>query len=106
MTALFVASLNDTIDLSEKRLTALENRIPPTIWLMLLLIALLTCLMSGYGQRRRFWLIAVVSPLMIVIVMGLIPDLDSPRSGFLRVDLRSLDRLAQDLANDAPASPK
>jgi hypothetical protein len=51
MTALFVASLNDTIDLSEKRLTALENRIPPTIWLMLLLIALLTCLMSGYGQR-------------------------------------------------------
>jgi hypothetical protein len=30
------------IDLSEKRLTALENRIPPTIWLMLLLIAFLT----------------------------------------------------------------
>jgi hypothetical protein len=106
MTALFVASLNDTIDLSEKRLTALENRIPPTIWLMLLLIALLTCLISGYGQRRRFWLIAVVSPLMIAIVMGLIADLDSPRSGFLRVDLRSLDRLAQDLAKDAPASPK
>ena len=83
MTALLVASLNDTIDLSEKRLTALENRIPPTIWL-----------------------IAVVSPLMIAIVMGLIADLDSPRSGFLRVDRRSLDRLAQDLAKDAPASPK
>jgi hypothetical protein len=106
MTALFVASLNDTIDLSEKRLTALENRIPLTIWLTFMFIALLTCLMSGYGQRRRFWLIAVVSPLMIAIVMGLIADLDSPRSGFLRVDLRSLDRLAQDLAKDAPASPK
>ena len=83
MTALLVASLNDTIDLSEKRLTAPENRIPPTIWL-----------------------IAVVSPLMIAIVMGLIADLDSPRSGFLRADRRSLDRLAQDLAKDAPASPK
>jgi hypothetical protein len=43
---------------------------------------------------------------MIAIVMGLIADLDSPRSGFLRVDLRSLDRLAQDLAKDAPAPPK
>ena len=103
VTALFVASLNDTIDLSEKRFTALENRIPPSVWLMLLLIALLTCLAPGYGQRRRFWLIAVVSPLMIAIVMGLIADLDSPRSGFLRIDLRSLDRLSQDLAKEAQA---
>jgi hypothetical protein len=97
VTALFVASLNDTIDLSEKRLTALENRIPPTIWLMLLLISLLTCLTFGYGQRRRFWLVAIVSPLMIAIVMGLIADLDSPRSGFLRVDLRSMERLSETL---------
>jgi hypothetical protein len=104
-TALFAASLNETIDLGEKRLTALENRIPPTIWLMLLLIAGLTCLTSGYGQRRRFWLIALVSPLMIAIVMGLIADLDSPRSGFLRVDLSSLDRLAQDLQNEQRQPP-
>jgi len=51
ITALFVASVNDTIDLSEKRLTALENRVPRTIWLMLLLIALLTCLILA--DRRR-----------------------------------------------------
>jgi hypothetical protein len=97
ITALFVSSLNEVIDLSEKRLTALENRIPPTIWLMLLLIALLTCFTFGYWQRKRFWLVAVITPLMIAIVMGLIADLDSPRSGFLRVDLRSLERVEQDL---------
>jgi len=97
ITGLFVSSLNEMIDLSEKRLTALENRIPPTIWLMLLLIAFLTCFTFGYWQRRRFWLVAVVIPLMIAIVMGLIADLDSPRSGFLRVDLRSLERVEQDL---------
>jgi hypothetical protein len=34
---------------------------------------------------------------MIAIVMGLIADLDSPRSGLLRVDLRSLERVEQDL---------
>jgi hypothetical protein len=106
ISALFIASLNETIDLSEKRLAALENRIPPTIWLMLTLIAVLTCLVSGYGQRRRFWLIAIIFPLMIAIVMGLIADLDSPRSGFLRVDVRSLERLSRDLAADVSASPK
>jgi len=95
------------IDLSEKRLTALENRIPHTIWLMLLLIASLTCFTFGYGQRRRFWLVAIVTPLMITIVMGLIADLDSPRSGFLRVDQRSLERLEQeqDLHKDTPIVP-
>ncbi len=93
------------IDLSEKRLTALENRIPHTIWLMLLLIASLTCFTFGYGQRRRFWLVAIVTPLMITIVMGLIADLDSPRSGFLRVDVRSLERLEQDLPKGTPIVP-
>src|ERR1051326_7291191 len=63
------------------------------------LIAVLTSLTFGYGQRRRFWLIAIISPLMIAIVMGLIADLDSPRCGFLRVNLGSLERLEQDLHN-------
>jgi hypothetical protein len=72
--------------------------------LMLSLISLLTCLTFGYGQRQRFWLVAVVSPLMIAIVMGLVADLDSPRSGFLRVDLRSLERLSGDLGKEPPAS--
>ena len=101
ITGLFISSLNETIDLSEKRLTALQNRIPITIWLMLTLIALLTCLTFGYAQRRRFWLVSVVSPLMIAIVMGLIADLDSSRSGFIQVDLRSMERLQQDLQNGA-----
>jgi hypothetical protein len=70
-----------------------------------LLIAFLTCFTFGYWQRRRFWLVAVVIPLMIAIVMGLIADLDSPRSGFLRLDLRSLERVEQDLRSLPPVSP-
>jgi hypothetical protein len=100
--ALFVSSLNDTIDLSEKRLTALQTRIPPTIWIMLTIMALLTCLTIGYGQLHRFWLASVITPLMIAIVMGLIADLDSSRSGFLRVDLRSMERLYRDFQSEIP----
>jgi hypothetical protein len=52
ITGLFVSSLNEMIDVSQKRLTALENRIPPTIWLLLLLIAFLTCFTFGYWSAE------------------------------------------------------
>lgn len=37
ITSLFVQSLNESIDLSEKRLAMLENRVPTAIWVMLAL---------------------------------------------------------------------
>lgn len=97
LTAAFVQALNESIDLSEKRLAALENRIPRSIWWMLALISMLTCLLVGYSMRRRFFLVMLVSPLMIAIVMGLIADLDSPRSGLIRVSQQSMERLQMDL---------
>jgi hypothetical protein len=96
-----VQALNDAIDLSEKRLAALETRIPAAIWCMLALIALLTCLLVGYSMRRRFLLVMLVSPLMIAIVMGLIADLDSPRTGLIRVSQQSMERLQMDLKGAA-----
>ena len=97
VTALFISSLNDTIDMSEKRLSGLENRIPISIWIMLLSISILTCTTVGYSARLRFWMVWIVSPLMISIVMGLIADLNSPRSGMIRTDVSSMLRLQHDL---------
>jgi hypothetical protein len=93
ITSLFISSWNDTFDLSEKRLAALENRIPVSIWIMLLSISLLTCFVIGYSARRRFWMASVISPLMIAIVMGLVADLNSDRAGLIHADYRSLVRL-------------
>jgi hypothetical protein len=101
LTSTFVQALNESIDLSEKRLAALEMRIPRVIWWMLALISLLTCLLVGYSMRRRFLLVMLVSPLMIAIVMGLIADLDSPRSGLIRVSQQSMERLQMDLKDGA-----
>jgi hypothetical protein len=39
----------------------------------------------------------VVSPLTIAIVMALIADLDSPRTGLIQVGQQSLRRVQQDL---------
>lgn len=32
VTAVYIESLNETIDLHEKRVAALENRVPPSVW--------------------------------------------------------------------------
>lgn len=97
ITALFAQSLNQMIDLSEERLAALENRIPGSIWLMLSSISLLACLTVGYSLRRRTALAMLVTPLMISIVMALAADLDSPRSGLIRVAQQSMERIRSDL---------
>jgi hypothetical protein len=98
--SIFLQSLNDTIDLGEKRLAALENRVPPPIWLMLVLISILTCFIVGLGVKRKFWVMTLIWPLTISIVMGLIADLDAPRSGLIQVSQQSMRRLQQDLKND------
>jgi hypothetical protein len=47
LTAIFVQSLNESIDLTEKRLATFENRIPNAIWILLVLISILSCLTTG-----------------------------------------------------------
>jgi hypothetical protein len=103
ITALFVNSLNETIDLDAKRLAALENRVPGAIWGMLVLLSLLTCLMVGYSQRQRFLPAMLVPPLMIAIVMALISDLDTPGNGLIRVGQESIERLHSELATGSPS---
>jgi hypothetical protein len=97
ITSLFIQALNEVIDLSEKRLAILENRVPPPIWIMLTLISFLACLTVGMSVRRRFWYVMMITPLMISIVMSLIADLNNPRSGFLQTDRKSMHRLQQEV---------
>lgn len=93
ITSIFVQSLNETTDLSEKRLAALENRIPGVLWLVLIIMSTLTCLLVGFSFRRRAFLVIFVWPLMISIVLALSADLDSPRTGLIQIGQQSIERL-------------
>ena len=103
--SIYVQTLNDMIDLHEKRMAASENRVPGTIWAMLILLGGLTCLVVGLSQRRRMAISMMVPPLMIAIVMALIADIDSPRKGLIRVSQGSMVRLQEDLSAAPPATP-
>ena len=94
MTALFIQSLNEVIDLHAKRvMIALRSRVPPPIWMVLYLLAFLSVGAMGYQQgltsaRRSLATLALI--LAFSVVMLLIVDLDRPGEGLLRVSQQSM----------------
>lgn len=93
ITAVYVNSLNETIDLHEKRVAAFENRIPPPVWLMIISVSLIAVFTRGSTLTSRFWLTLILLPITIALVVALIADLDTPSRGLIRLDQRALQRL-------------
>jgi MFS family permease len=87
--ALYIASLNETIDLHTARITALTvARVPFTIYAGMYLVAALGLLMLGFqaGITGRRDLIVTIALIMVFSgIMLLIIDLDRPWGGLLRV---------------------
>jgi hypothetical protein len=98
ITAAYVNSLNATIDLEEERVAALENRVPSSIWLLILSVSVIALFSRGLTLKGRFWLTLVLVPITIAIVVGLVADLDSPSTGMLRIDHRAMLRLKSEFS--------
>jgi hypothetical protein len=109
ITASFIASLNETIDLEAKRVAAKRNHVPGAVWLLLLSVAgcglWLVSYPAGTSGRRsiaeRF-----VFPILVAIVIAIITDIDTPRAGLISVDERPLLELNETLSRaSAKTSP-
>ena len=100
--AIYLNSLNETIDLHDKRMAAYETRVPASIWLLISSISLIAVFTRGLTLTSRFWLSVILVPITIAIVVALIADLDTPSSGLIRLDHRAMLRLKADL-NVGPA---
>jgi hypothetical protein len=97
ISASYMNSLNETIDLHEKRLSSFENRIPRSVWLLLFSVSLIALFTRGLTLVGRFWLTLVLAPVTIAIVVALVADLDTPSSGLIRLDQRAMLRLKADI---------
>jgi len=99
---LFIASLNEVIDLHAKRLAlGVRNRIPGTIWAALSFVAIIGTSVMGYhaglaDSGRSLALLALV--LAFSAVVTLIADLDRPQEGLLRVSQQIMIDLQKTLA--------
>jgi len=102
---LFVQSLNELIDLNEKRRVALDNRVPAVVLYLLYAVSVgaLGFIAYGYGLagRRRHGS-TMAFALLVAMVLTVILDLDRPRRGLILVSQESMLRLKASLDQDKP----
>ncbi|OUS24096.1 hypothetical protein A9Q98_14100 [Thalassotalea sp. 42_200_T64] len=104
-TSLMIKSINNVIEMNEKRVTAgLHNRIPSSIWIAVLVICILTMITMGIqigltGKRR---LIAVI-PLSMAFaaLFVLVVDLDRPQTGLIMVGQQAMINLQSNMDRES-----
>jgi hypothetical protein len=106
VTALFIESLNEVIDLQESRIVAgIYARVPETVLWLLLSGAVLSLLMLGYGAGitgRRSAASAIVLAVALGAVLTLVIDIDRPQDGIIRVSQQPLIDLQRQIGPPAP----
>ncbi|HUW79803.1 MAG TPA: hypothetical protein VMV54_02780 [Acidocella sp.] len=97
LTQLAISGVNDVINSRGYTQSAWWNRIPTAAWCLMAIIAVLTNVLIGYGMRRakETNFMRLIFPLIISVSFFLISDIDSPRSGIIRVSPENLISLAQ-----------
>ena len=98
--SLYLTSLNECFDISEKRTAAaFEDRVPTAVWVLLLFISVAASLLVGVSLSMRSPALLLVVPLVMGATLTLILDMDSPRSGFVTVYQSSMQRVAAQIAS-------
>jgi hypothetical protein len=86
---LVVGSLNEMIDITTTRLVALQTHPPMPIYVTLVLLALGSSLIAGFGMGdtgKRQWLHTLVYAAALTLTVYTIIDLEFPRVGIIRID--------------------
>ena len=90
----YMTSLNQMIGVSEEQLAYLEHRVPTEVWVIIIVVGAFQSFVAGYNLKQRFWLSMVITPVVVALVVTVIVDLDSPRSGFIHIEQNSMERLS------------
>jgi hypothetical protein len=86
---LVVTSLNDMFDITTTRAVALRTHPPVPMYITLILLALASSLIAGYGMGdsgKHEWLHTLVYAVALTITVYTIIDLEFPRYGLIRID--------------------
>jgi hypothetical protein len=97
--ALVVTGMNDVLNSQGYAQAAWWNRIPRAAWALMLAIAVCCNLLMGYGARsvKGERVLLLVVPLVVSISFLLIADIDSPRTGLIRVIPQNLMAFSESL---------
>lgn len=95
--ALVAAGMNDVLNAQGYTQAAWWNRLPLGAWILMVVVAASCNVLLGYGTHRRAGGMLLVTPVTFALAFFLIADIDSPRSGVIRVAPQNLMDLAVSL---------
>ena len=99
-TPLFAQAVGGLSDLIKDRLAAEQRRIPQPVCLIFILVSAVSCYFGGYSASHRVLQAMLIWPLAVAIVLSLVAELDSPRTGLVRVNQQSIERVRLDLQDN------
>ncbi len=97
VTALVASGMNAVLDSAGYTQAALWNRVPTSAWGLMTIIAVCCNLLVGYGARGKRPILLIVLPFVLSVAFLLIADIDSPRTGIIRIRPENLMSLSQSL---------
>ena len=95
---LLLPALNQMFDIASTRTEATRNHAPTVIYLMLVLLALSSSLLAGYGMagwKGRSWIHILGFSTILAITVYVALDLEYPRRGIINLD--QVDRVLLNL---------
>jgi hypothetical protein len=98
--SLFTVAMNDVIDMHEKRVRSVEDRVPDAVIFLLFAVSVLALGQVAYSsglRGRRNEIANVTFAFVIALVMVIILDIDRPRRGLVQVSHESMLRLERSL---------
>jgi hypothetical protein len=95
--ALVLAGMNDVLNSQGYTQAAWWNRVPAPAWTLLITISIFCNTLIGYGARRSSAFRFFILPAALSISLFLIAEIDSPRSGIIRVRPRNLQAVSDSL---------
>jgi len=97
----FFNALSDSIQASEKRTAASENRLPTLSWAILLMLGMMCSVLLGVDLKSHSYILRGMLQVALAASLALTYDIDTPRIGFVQVGDTSMLRL-QHLMDAAP----
>jgi len=96
---LVISGMNDVLNSQGYTQSSWWNRIPASAWILMAAIAVISHMLIGYGAQnmRSESMLLGVLPLVVSIAFLLIAEIDSPRSGIIRVAPHDLIALTESI---------
>lgn len=110
ISALFVQSLNELIDMHEKRITiGLHYRLPGKIWILLYALAIITMVMGGYDTglsgSRRVIAITLTAAAAFSMIFILVIALDRPHQHLSTATQAAMIDLQENIRRSIQSQP-